>query len=43
MLNIVRFFCLAVNLAIKTKECYLKVRGKGNYSHLNIKNIFFPL
>jgi hypothetical protein len=28
------FFCLAINLPIKTKECYLKSRDNRNYSYL---------
>tara|TARA_B110000858_G_scaffold197484_1_gene259296 strand:+ start:3456 stop:3659 length:204 start_codon:yes stop_codon:yes gene_type:complete len=37
------FFCLAINLAIKTKECYIKSRDNRNYSYLNTKTSFLYL
>ncbi len=37
------FFCLAINLAIKTKECYIKSRDNRNYSYLNTKTSFLHL
>jgi len=37
------FFCLAINLAIKTNECYVKSRGGINYEYLNDKTRFFSL
>lgn len=37
------FFSLAINLPIKTKECYIKSRNNRNYSHLNSKTSFLHL
>jgi len=34
------FFCLAINLPIKTQECYLKSRQNRDYSYLYKKKYF---